>query len=425
MNMRTLPAFCCLLAATVTLAPAARADDWPQWRGPDRTEISREKGLLKSWPSGGPKLLWTYSEAGNGYSGPAVVGDRLYIMGTEGDSDVVLALDTKNGKKLWSTRFAPVYEHDRGNGSRGTPTVDGDVLYGLGGQGELVCLAVADGSKRWSVNLKKDLGGQMMSGWGYSESPLVDGDKLICTPGGRKGTLAALDKKNGKVIWRSADLTDAAGYASPIAVDFGGTRMIIQMTGKGVAGVDARDGKLLWRYTPQSTYRTAVVPTPIFHDGHVYVTSGYNAGCDLIKLSGDSASGFKAEKVYANKNMVNHHGGVVLFEGHVYGYSDSNGWICQDFKTGKIVWKAERSKLGKGSVTFADGKLYCYSERDGTAVLIDASPKGWQEHGRFKIPKESQMRARRGSVWTHPVVANGKLYLRDQELLYCFDVKEK
>lgn len=417
MNKRTLPAVVvCLLAAA-----SVRGDDWPQWRGPQRTEISSEKGLLKTWPEGGPKLLWTFSEGGNGYSGPAVIGDRLYTMGTEAGSDVVLALDTKQGKKLWSRKVSNLSRLDRGNGPRGTPTVDGDALYALGGQGELVCLAVADGNKRWSINLKSDLGGRIMvPKWGYSESPLVDGDKLICTPGGERGTLAALDRSNGKVLWRSEGLTDAASYSSPIAVEFGGTRMYVQLTAKGVAGVAAKDGKLLWRYV-QRGFRIAVIPTPIYHNGHVYITSGYGAGCDLLKLSGNRAGGFKAEKVYANKNMVNHHGGVVLYEGHLYGYSDGKGWVCQEFKTGKIVW-AEKRALGKGSLTCLDGMLICYSEKDGTAVLAEASPKGWQEQGRFKIPRQSEI-GQSGRVWTHPVVANGKLYLRDQDLIFCYDVK--
>jgi len=416
MNTRTLPP---LLAALLAVS-AVRADDWPQWRGPDRTEISKERGLLKDWPADGPKLLWTYADAGNAYSSPAVVGNRLYTMGTEGNSDVVLALDTKSSKKVWSSKVSGLFRQNKGNGPRGTPTVEGDALYALDGQGELVCLAVADGTKRWHVNLKNDLGGQMMSSWGYSESPLIDGNQLICTPGGSRGTLAALDKTSGKVIWRSEGLTDAAGYSSPIAVNFGGTRQYIQLTAKGVAGVAAKDGKLLWRYE-QRYFRTAVVPTPIFHDGYVYITSGYRAGCDLLKLTGDSANGFKAEKVYANTNMVNHHGGVVLYEGHVYGYSDGKGWVCQDFKSGKIVW-SERSKLGKGSLTCADGKLYCYSEGNGTVVLIDATPKGWQEHCRFKIPRQSEI-GQSGRVWTHPVVANGRLYLRDQDLIFCYDIR--
>lgn len=419
MNTRTLPALCCLLAAALV----AGANDWPQWRGPERNEISREKGLLKSWSADGPKLLWTYTEAGNGYSGPAVVGDRLYTMGIENGKDAVIALDVANGKKVWSGAVGGAFNNPYGDGPRCTPTVDGDVLYALGGGGDLVCLTVADGKKRWGINLKRDLSGQMMSGWGYAESPLVDGDRLICSPGGKRGTLAALDKKTGQVIWRSEGLTDLAAYSSIIVAEVGNVRTYVQMTREGVVGVAARDGKFLWRSSIGAN-RTAVIPTPVYADGTVYATSGYGSGCGLLKLTPDGAGGIKAAEVYRNKNMTNQHGGVILVDGTLYGYSDSNGWMGQDFKTGEIVWpKADRRKLGKGSQTFADGMLYCYAESDGTVVLIDASPKGWQEHGRFKIPKQSEIRSRRGKHWTHPVVANGRLYLRDQDLIFCFDVK--
>jgi len=417
MNTRTLP----VLLAALLAVPAARADDWPQWRGPERTEISKEKGLLKDWPRGGPKLLWTYADAGNAYSGPAVVGNRVYTMGTEGDDEVVLALDAGNGKKVWSSKVGRYFDNRWGGGPRGTPTVDGDRLYALGGHGDLVCLNLADGKEVWTKNLNKDLGGQMMSGWGYSESPLIDGEKLICSPGGRKGSLAALDKTNGKVIWRSEGLTDTATYSSVIVAEGGGLRHYIQVTRGGVVGVAPKDGKQLWKVA-LGFGGPAIIPTPVCHDGHVYATSGYNSGCGLVKLTPDGSSGISAEKVYANKSMTNAHGGVVLYEGHIYGYSDSKGWICQDFKTGKEVW-SERSKLGKGSLTCVDGMLICYSERGGNVALIEASPKGWKEHGRFKIPKESSIRSGSGGIWTHPVVANGRLYLRDQDLIFCYDIR--
>jgi len=259
----------------------------------------------------------------------------------------------------------------------------------------------------------------MMSGWGYTESPLVDGDKVICSPGGSQGTLAALDKKTGAVIWRSRGLTDAAAYSSMIVADVGGNRQYIQMTSAGVVGVAARDGRPLW-HSDEATNTTAIIPTPVFHDRYVYVTSGYHAGCALIKLVSNS-QGLRAETVYSNKTMVNQHGGVVRVGEYVYGYSDSEGWVCQEFKTGRRMW-AEMRKLGKGSLTFADGHLYCYSERDGTVVLIKATPAGWHETGRFTIPLHTSQPRKSGQIWTHPVVANGRLYLRDQDLIYCYEI---
>jgi outer membrane protein assembly factor BamB len=397
--------------------------DWPQWRGPDRTEISKDTGLAKTWPQNGPPLLWTWDKAGIGYSGPAVVGDRLYCMGARDETEYVYAVDTKTGKEIWATEIGQRFKNGYGDGPRCTPTIVGDVLYAIGGQGKVVCLETASGKKRWSVDMKSDLGGRMMSGWGYSESPLVDGDILICTPGGPRGTLAALNRNTGAVIWRSKELTDPAAYSSAIVADAAGVRQYIQLTGEGVAGVAAKDGKLLWRYV-QDAYRTAVVPTPIFHDGHVYATAGYGAGCDMLKLLPDGKGGVRYEKVYANKNMVNHHGGVILLDGKVYGYSDGKGWVCQDFMTGENKWE-EKRRLGKGSVTYADGHLFCYAESDGTLALVEATPMGWTEKARFKIPRETSVRSPRGRIWTHPVVANGKLYLRDQDLLFCFDVSER
>jgi outer membrane protein assembly factor BamB len=411
-----------VVAAVSLCALFELASDWPQWRGPERTDLSHETGDLQSWPPSGPPLLWTFDNAGVGYSGPAIVGERLYTMGGREGQETVFAIDTKNGKEIWATPFGGIFTNNWGDGPRGTPTVDGELLFAIGGQGDIVCLEAATGKERWKLNMQGDLGGQMMSDWGYTESPLVDGDKLVCSPGGSGGTLAALDKKDGKVIWRSKDLTDPAAYSSIILAEVGGIRQYVQVTGKGVAGVAAKDGQLLWHYE-KPNFQTAVIPTPIFHDGYVYITAGYGAGCDLIKLVPDGGT-VKDEKVYANRNMMNHHGGVVLVGDYLYGYSDSErGWICQEFKTGNLVW-AEKRKLGKGSITCVGDRLYCYSEDQGTAVLIEASPAGWKEHGRFTIPRETTIRKPSGRIWTHPVVANGRLYLRDQDLLFCFDVKD-
>jgi outer membrane protein assembly factor BamB len=377
---------------------------------------------MATWPDAGPRLMWTFEQAGSGYSGPAIVGNRLYTMGSKDKDECVLALDVLEGKELWSTPIGPLFKESHGNGPRATPTVVGDRIYTLGGQGVLVCLQSSDGKLVWKVDLKKDLGGRVMSGWGFCESPLVDGDRVVCTPGGARGAMIALDRNTGKEIWRTTEVTDPCAYSSILIAKIHNVRQYVQNTAKGVIGVAPDSGKLLWRF-PVSTFRTAVIPTPICHGDCVYVSAGYGAGCDCFRLD-YSDNEFKPVKLYANRIMTNHHGGVLLYGDYLYGYSDSErGWVCQNFQTGKLVWKS--NKLGKGSLTCAGGRLICYSENEGTVVLADASPKGWKEDGRFKLPRESEIRPPAGKFWTHPVVANGRLYLRDQDLIFCFDVKDR
>jgi outer membrane protein assembly factor BamB len=421
MNKLTLPLLGCLL-----LAGPAAADDWPQFRGPDRSNVSKETGLLKTWLRGGPKLLWTATDAGIGYSGPAIVGDRLYTLGGDETNDFVIAFDVRSGKKLWSTPIGAFVRNGYGSGPRCTPTVDGDRLYALGSAGGLACLKADTGEKVWLVNLtgRDGLGGGKPN-WNYSESPLVDGDQVVCTPGGNQGTLAALDKKDGKLLWRSERLTDPAGYSSVVVAEVGGMRQYVQQTMRGVAGVAAKDGRLLW-YFPNPKYRTAVIPTPIVHDNYVYAVAGYRAGASLLKLSPDGKGGVRAQQLYDEDSrslMDDKHEGVVLVGKSVYGWSDRAGWLCQNFLTGKKVWASKQ--FGRGSVTCADGMLYCYGEEDGTAVLVPASPTGWKEAGRFTIPRHTARREYQSNIWTHPVVANGRLYLRDQELIFCYDVKAR
>ena len=392
------------------------ADDWPQWRGPNRDGISRETGLLQAWPSAGPKRVWLSRDIGIGYSAPVVAKGRLFVLGTKGGKEQLFAKEAKGGKTLWTAALGGILSNNWGDGPRGAATVDGDQVYALGAKGGLICANVGDGKVNWRVEMVKDLGGKV-PGWGYTESVLVDGDLVICTPGGKRGTLAAIDKKTGKVIWRSSDWTDGAQYASVVPAELNGQRQFIQLTQKTLAGVSARDGSVLWRNAWPG--RTAVIPTPIVHRNEVYISSGYGAGCRKITVGGAN----EVTEDYSNKNMKNKHGGVLLLKGHLYGYSDGRGWTCQSLKSGDVVWDSK--KFGKGCVFYADNRLYCLEESSGQVALAAADTGGWKEHGRFKLEPQTELRKSSGRVWTHPVVANGVMYLRDQELLFAFDVKAR
>jgi outer membrane protein assembly factor BamB len=414
------------LPAAEAIATTPKPFDWPQWQGPDRTAMSKETGLLKEWPKDGPPLAWKAKGIGGGYSTPSVAAGRIFGMGYRDNDEVVWALDEKDGKELWSTVIATADKRiGYKEGSRCTPTVDGDLVYALGTGGDLVCLGVKDGKEVWHKNFPKDFGGRMMSGWGYSESPLIDGDKLICTPGGKDATLVALDKKTGETVWKCAvPGGDGAGYASAVAIDFGGQREYVQFLGRGVVGISAADGKFLWRYN-KCANGTANAATPIYHDGYVFAASAYNKGGGLVKLSKDEQGSVKAEEVYFTDKMQNQHGGMILLDGYLYGANGGNGGgflVCLDFKTGKVMWDERNTKerrAPKGSVALADGRLY-YRHEDGTMTLLEPSPKEYLERGRFKQPDRSGKNA-----WPHPVIANGKLYLRDQDVLLCYDVKAK
>jgi outer membrane protein assembly factor BamB len=311
--------------------------------------------------------------------------------------------------------------------------VDGDWVYALGGQGELVCVETATGKERWRKNLPRDFGGEVNPigggakdptplGWGYAAAPLVDGDQLICVPGGRRGLLAALDKTSGQLLWQSRDVPEQATYSSPVLATIGGIRQYVAMTYRGAVGVAAKDGKLLWQYERKAPYGDVVIPTPLVRDDHVYLTSGFGEGCDLLKVTANGGA-FQVDLVYANKNMVNRDGGVVLIGDRVYGHSETHGWTCQNFLTGETEWW-DKKRVGRGPVTFADGQLYCLDDTEGDVILQRAAVgKGCQVNGRFRLPQASTMRRPSGGIWTHPVIANGRLYLRDQELLFCYDIK--
>jgi outer membrane protein assembly factor BamB len=372
--------------------------------------------LLKQWPAEGPKKIWTNDDAGLGYSGFAVVGDTLYTMGARDAVEYVIAIDTATGKQRWSAEAGPLLTNGWGNGPRSTPTVDGDKVYALSGKGHLVCVSAKDGSLVWKTTME-EIGGKV-PGWGYTESVLVEGNAVVCTPGGAKGSIAAFDKTTGKQLWQSAELMDPAQYASIIPIDANGTRQLVQLTGQSIASINPADGKLLWR--SDFPGKTAVIPTPIFSDGQVFVAAGYGVGCKSVKIGPGNA----LTDLYSNTSMVNHHGGVILHDGYLYGFSDGGGWTCMDFKTGEVKW-AEKKALHKGAIHYADGQFYLLEEDTGTVALIDASPAGYTEHSRFKLDPQTTQRSPKGKVWTHPTVANGKLYLRDQDLIHCYDVAGK
>ncbi len=409
-----------LFQATALLQATALAQQgpWPQWRGPGRDDLSTETGLLESWPEGGPKKLWTIATCGLGYSGPAIVDGRLYILGSRSGSEMVFCYNAKNGAEIWKAPLGPELKNDWGNGPRGTPTVDmqagGKFLYTVGGQGNLVCLRTKDGSEVWSKAMQ-DFGG-ITPRWGYSESPLIDQEKLLYTPGGKQGAIVALDKATGKLLWQTEEITDRAHYSSIVVKQHAGKTMGVQLLVSQVVGFDLEDGTVLW--TVPWGGSVAVVPTPVFWEDCVYVTSGYGAGCMLVRIADD----WTAEVVYDSNLISNHHGGVILLGEHLYGHSNRKGWTCQNIATGKNVWQ-DRRKLGKGAIAYADERFYCLDEDTGEVAIIAASSKGWKEHGRFTLQPQSELRSPQGRIWTHPVIADGRLYLRDQELLYCFDVR--
>lgn len=424
-----------LVLATVLAVAAGGAGlaaDWPQWLGPNRDGKSADTGLLDKLPADGPALVWkveSLEDIGTGYGSPAVVGDRVYVFGGESEKlapgQAVHCLDAATGKVIWTQKVETTpgkYDAGWGGGPRGTPTVDGDKLYVLGPTGDFACLATEDGKVAWTKNLVKDFGGAI-PGWGYAESPLADGANVVVTPGS-KGGVTALNKLTGATVWTCGDLTDGAGYSSLIPVVVGGVRQYVTQTMQKGVGVRASDGKLLWR-AGEIKRETAVIPSPVVTpDGYVFFTAGYGAGGELFKLSPDG-DGTKADKVYTkNRTAENHHGGVIEHQGKLYGHSERGHWFCLDLKAGgDPLW--ESTKLGKGSIAYADGHFFCYAEKDGTLVQIKASAEDWQEVGRFTIPKLSPTRPKSGRVWAHPVVANGKLYLRDYEHLYCYDIAQK
>ena len=399
--------------------------DWPQWRGPERNGISKESGLLKQWPAEGPKLLWQLNDIGDGYSTPAVVGTRIYLMSNRGmDNEFVQALSTQDGKPIWTTRVGNVGNPDQNPPypkARSTPTIDGDLIYALGSDGDLACLEVKSGKIRWQKNIRTEFGGKPGE-WAYAESPLVDGDAVVVTPGGAQATIVALNKKTGAVIWKSAiPGGDEAGYASAIVVQAAGRKQYVQFLSKGLVGVDGKTGQFLWRYKDVAK-GPAQYFTPVARDEYVY-GGALGVGGGLVRLKPEGG-GVATEQVYFERGLPNGLGGAVLVGEYLYGTDIAGGpFIAVEFTTGKVKWKSE--SIGRVSTAYADGLLYLHG-LNGDVALVDASPEAYREKGRFTPPaqpKHSKSGDFGEDAFAHPVIANGRLYIRDLGTLWAYDIK--
>jgi outer membrane protein assembly factor BamB len=394
---------------------------WPQWLGANRDNRSTETGLLDKWPAAGPKRVWASSAVGTGFGAVSVAGGKVFLLGDLEDASYLLALNEKDGKTAWKLKVGPARNHANKDwqGPRSTPTVDGDRVYAMGEAGDLVCAEAASGKEVWRKNMAKDLGGEAPK-WLYCDSPLIDGSHVIVKPGGSQGAVAALDKATGAAAWRSQGFNDPVEHTSLMPAEIGGAKQYIVFTMKSVAGIGA-DGKLLWRADRPGD--VAICTTPLYKDGIVLVGSSYTTG----RTSAFQVSGGKAEKLY-DADLANHHGGMVIVGDHVYGTGDRKKGTdrknadlkCMELKTGKIVW--ENESVGKGSITFADGHLIVRSEnpKTGGIALVEATPSGYKEKGRFALPDQTGRNS-----WAYPVVANGHLYIRNNEGLYSFNLKAK
>ena len=401
--------------------------NWPQWRGPQRDGVSAETGLLASWPAGGPKKLYSASGLGHGFSSVAVTGGRIFTMGDRADGQYVIALDEETGKQVWATRVGGVHDDPDGyGGPRGTPTVDGASLYAVGTDGILVCLDSATGKERWRKNLERDFAGRMMSQWRWAESPLVDVDRVVVTPGGARAGMVALEKATGKEIWRAtiprigSQGADGAGYSSIVISNGGGVKQYVQLMGRGIVGVRAADGAYLWGNNAVAN-DIANISTPVVRDNFVFASTGYGTGSVMLELSAAGGGRVTATQKYFLDSGVfqSHHGGFVLVGNHIYGGHGHNAGVptCLELTTGKSVWaRARNSGSGSAGVIFADGHLY-FRYQNGVVLLVEATPAGYREKGSLQIPNPYTV------SWPHPVVAAGRLYLREQDALHVYDVR--
>ena len=404
------------------LTAPIQANDWPQWRGPQRNGISQETGLLKEWPKEGPPLRWKLNDIGSGYSTPSVVGDRLYLLGNDGlENEFVAALSGNDGKRVWTTRLGNVgnpQQKPSFPAARSTPTVDGEFLYALGSDGDLACLDVRAGKISWKKNLRNDFGGKPGE-WAYSESPLVDGDAVVCTPGGGEATMVALNKKTGDVLWKCAlPEADSAAFASIIVVEASGVKQYVQLLQKGLVGVDAKTGKFLWRYAKAVSKYGANIPTPVASDGYIYAGSAGTGG-GTVKVTVKDGN-VQAEEVYFESKLPTAIGGAVKVGKFLYG-TTAQALLCIDFATGQVKW--EDRSIGAASLCAADERLYLHGE-NGDVALVESSPEAYHEKGHLTPSDQPKRSNGMEKAWAYPVVANGQLYIRDLTTLWCYDVRK-
>ena len=427
---RRLRASTVLVAAmTIAASPGARtaqnAGDWPQWRGPNRDGVSAETGLLTSWPDGGPPRVWTATGLGQGLSSVSVSGGRVFTMGDRRDGQYVIALDEATGRERWATRVGGRHDDEYG-GPRSTPTVDGELLYVVDTDGDLVCLESATGRERWRTDMPRQFGGRMMSQWRFAESPLVDGDRVVVTPGGPTAGMVAMEKTTGREIWRATIPTfgrggrDGAGYSSIVISNGGGVKQYIQFAGRGVVSIRASDGWFMWGYDGVAN-STANITTPVVIGDLVFASSAYGAGSAMLQISPapDGRTQVSERYVVPANTLQNHHGGVVALDGYLYaGHGSSNGFpVCLDLDDGRMMWDRVRGAgSGSAAVTAADGHLY-FRYQNGVVALLEANPQRYVLKSTFEIPNV------RNPSWPHPVIAGGRLYLREQDALHVYDVK--
>ena len=409
--MQYLRRICLALAVVSAVACGVDAADWPQFRGPNRDGTSPETGLLKQWPVGGPKELWSCQNLGEGFSSLAIADGMVYVCGMIRGQGHLFAFDP-NGTLRYDVIYGPEWTKT-GNypGTRTTPTIDGDRLYLMSGQGRIACYKAKTGEPVWQVDTLGKFKGKNIR-WGIAESVLIDGEKAICTPGGANATVVALNKRTGETVWTSEGLSQLSAYCAPVLVERGSNRLILTLVEKALIGLDANTGKVHWMVPHEVSYDIQAV-SPLYHDGMVYVTNAYHHGGQSFLLAPD---GMGVEKKWEEKSLDVHHGGVVLVDGNIHGASSAGRWTCLELASGKVKFSSKL--VGKGSALYVGGRLYAYGEK-GEIALVKINADGYEQVGSFRIRKGSK------EHWAHPALSNGRLYVRHGEALLCYDIKAR